>query len=239
MIIGAKSDIAKPLAKLYAADGYGLYLAARNSGELDAFANDLRIRSGTDVRCLELDLLDVDSHRAFIESLPEPPFGAIVVAGYLGDQASAQDDFAEARSIIDTNFTGAVSVLNLIANDLERRKAGFIVGISSVAGDRGRQSNYIYGSAKAAFSTYLSGLRNRLFAANVQVLTVKPGFMATRMTAGLDTPAALTAQPDDAARAIFKAQQKGRSVIYTKWVWRWIMCIIKSIPEGLFKRLKL
>jgi len=160
----------------------------------------------------------------------------ISAVGYLGEQDRAQSDFREAKKIIDTNYAGVVSLLNIIANDFEKRKNGFIVGISSVAGDRGRKSNYIYGSAKAALTTYLSGLRNRLYDANVQVLTVKPGFVATKMTEGMALPEKLTAQPEEVAEDIYKAQQKGRNVLYTKWMWRWVMLIIKSIPEFLFKK---
>ena len=128
---------------------------------------------------------------------------------------------------------------NIIANDFEKRRSGFIVGISSVAGDRGRKSNYIYGSAKAGFSAYLSGLRNRLHSVHVQVLTVKPGFVRTKMTEGMDLPERLTAQPEEVAKDIFKAQQRGRDVLYAKGMWRWIMLVIKTIPEWLFKRMDL
>ena len=161
--------------------------------------------------------------------------GVISAVGYLGDQDKAQSDFSEAKKIIDTNYTGVVSLLNIIADDFEKRRNGFIVGISSVAGDRGRKSNYIYGSAKSALTTYLSGLRNRLYDANVQVLTVKPGFVATKMTKGLDLPEKLTALPEEVAEDIYNAQQKGKNVLYTKWIWRWVMLVIKAIPEWKFK----
>ena len=140
---------------------------------------------------------------------------------------------------MDTNYTGLVSILNIVANDFEKNKNGFIVGISSVAGDRGRKSNFIYGSAKAAFATYLSGLRNRLFNLNVHVLTVKPGFVETKMTEGLNLPVKLTAKTEEVANDIFKAQQKGKNVIYTKWFWRYIMLIIKNIPEFYFKKMSI
>jgi len=140
---------------------------------------------------------------------------------------------------MDTNYTGVVSLFNIIANDFEKRKSGFIVGISSVAGDRGRKSNYIYGSAKAAFTAYLSGLRNRLYDAQVHVLTVKPGFVSTKMTEGMDLPEKLTAQPEEVAEDIYKAQQKGKNVLYTKWIWRWMMLIIRSIPEFQFKKMSI
>ena len=235
LIVGAKSDIAKAVAREYAKNGYDLYLASRDSNELEEFANDIRVRTQKEVQIVELDILDYKTHQAFYDSLDKKPLGVISAIGYLGEQNKAQLAFEEAQRIIDTNYTGVVSLFNIIANDFEKRKSGFIVGISSVAGDRGRKSNYIYGSAKSALTAYLSGLRNRLYDAQVQVLTVKPGFVATKMTEGMDLPKKLTAQPEEVAEDIYKAQQKGKSVIYTKWIWRYIMMIIKMIPEWKFK----
>jgi short-subunit dehydrogenase len=163
----------------------------------------------------------------------------IVAAGYMAEQKICENDWSETLNTINVNFTGAVSILNIVANDMEKNKNGFIVGISSVAGDRGRKANYIYGSSKAAFSAYLSGLRNRLFESKVQVLTVKPGFVATKMTAGLDLPEKLTANPEDVANDIYTAQQKSKDVLYTKGIWRLVMLIIKHIPEFIFKRMSL
>lgn len=239
LIIGAKSDIAKATAREYAKHGYDLYLAARNASELEAFANNINVRFERDVKCVELDILDYASHEAFYEDLEEKLLGVISVVGYLGDQLKAQSDFSEAQKILDTNYTGVMSLLNIIANNFEKRKSGFIIGISSVAGDRGRKFNYIYGSSKAALTAYLSGLRNRLYDANVHVLTVKPGFVATKMTEGMDLPEKLTAQPEEVARNIYKAQQKGKNILYTKWMWRWIMLIIKYIPEVMFKKMSI
>lgn len=235
LIIGAKSDIAIAVARKYAENGYNLYLAARQANELEAIAKDINLRTQQTVTCIELDVLDFATHQVFYDALPEKPVGVITAVGYLGTQDSAQNDFNVAQKIIDTNYTGVVSILNIVANDLEQKKAGFIVGISSVAGDRGRKSNYIYGSAKSALSAYLSGLRNRLYSANVYVLTVKPGFVATKMTASINLPAKLTAQPKQVADAIFKAQQKHQNVLYTLWLWKWIMLIINHIPEWKFK----
>ncbi len=235
LIIGAKSDIAKATAREYAKNGYDLYLAARNVEELADFAQDIKTRTQKEVKLVELDILDFESHQAFYDNLEEKPLGVISAVGYLGDQQKAQTDFTEAKRIIDTNYTGVVSLLNIIANDFEQRRSGFMVGISSVAGDRGRKSNYIYGSAKAALTAYLSGLRNRLYEAQVHVLTVKPGFVATKMTAELDLPEKLTAQPEEVAQDIFKAQQSGKNVLYTKWIWKWVMMVIKMIPEWKFK----
>ena len=239
LIIGAKSDTAKALARVYAKHGYGLYLAARNSNELEDFANDLRIRYSATAKCIDLDILDFASHNSFYDSLENKPSGVITTVGYLGEQSKAECEFDEAQQIINTNYTGVVSLLNIIANNFEKRGSGFIVGLSSVAGDRGRKSNYIYGSAKAGFTAYLSGLRNRFSHTDIHVLTVKPGFMNTAMTEGMDLPAALTAQPEEAAKIIFAAQQKRKNIVYVKWMWRWIMLVIKHIPEFIFKRMSI
>jgi len=239
LILGAKSDIAKAVAKKYASAGYDLYLAARNANELDAFAKDVEIRTQKKVICVNFDVLDTASHQAFFDGLENQPQGVVCVIGYLGEQTKAEVDFDEAEKITNTNYTGVVSILNVVANYFASQQAGFIVGISSVAGDRGRKSNYIYGAAKAAMSAYLSGLRNRLFEKNVQVITVKPGFVNTKMTEGMDLPEKLTAEPEAVAEAIYQAQVNGKDVIYTKWIWRWIMLIIKNIPERIFKKLSL
>ena len=236
LIVGASSGIAKPLARKYAEAGYDLYLAGRDLQVLDGLANDLRIRAQVDVQCFELDVTATESHEAFFATLPVTPVGVISLVGYLGDQVVAQSDFSETRKIIETNFTGIVSILNIAANLLEAQLKGFIIGTSSVAGDRGRKSNYVYGSSKAGLAAYLSGLRNRLHDSNVQVLTVKPGFVATPMTVGMELPKRLTAQPEEVASSIYRAQQKGRSVLYTLWIWRWIMLVIRAIPEGIFKK---
>ncbi len=235
LIIGAKSDIAKATAREYAKNGHDLYLAARSINELEEFANDITVRTQKIVKLVELDILDYESHQTFYDQLKEKPLGVISAVGYLGNQEKAQSDFSETNKIIDTNYTGVVSLFNIIADDFEKRRSGFMVGISSVAGDRGRKSNYIYGSAKAALTAYLSGLRNRLYDAQVHVLTVKPGFVATKMTEDMDLPEKLTAQPEEVADDIYMSQQKGKNVLYTKWIWRWVMSIIKAIPEWKFK----
>lgn len=235
LIIGAKSDIAKEVAKIYAKNGYNLYLAGRNIQELQGLASDIKIRSGVEVKLKEFDITDFEAHKSFYEGLEVKPFGVIVVSGYMAEQKECERDWVKTLNTINVNYTGVVSILNIVANDMEKNKNGFIIGVSSVAGDRGRKANYIYGSSKAAFSAYLSGLRNRLFESGVHVLTVKPGFVVTKMTAGLDLPAKLTAQPEEVAQDIFNAQQKSKDVLYTKSIWRLIMMIIKLIPEWKFK----
>jgi short-subunit dehydrogenase len=239
LILGAKSDIANAVAKRFAREGFDLYLAARDSGELEPVCKDLDVRYGIRAEALEFDVLDYEGHEAFYEDISEAPIGAICVVGYLGDQEVAQRDFKEAEMILDTNYKGCVSILNVIASYLEARREGFIIAVSSVAGDRGRQSNYLYGSAKSGLSTYLSGLRNRLQKSGVHVMTVKPGFVNTTMTEGMGLPPLLTAEPAEVAEDIYKAFQKKRDVLYTKWFWRYIMLIIRNIPERIFKRMKM
>ncbi len=239
LIIGAKSDIAVEIAKVYAENGYNLYLTGREISKLTDLAKDLKIRYDVDVQLKELDIINFNSHQNFYENLQPKPIGAIVVSGYMNEQKICEQNWDESLNTINVNFTGAVSILNIIANDFEKNRDGFIVGISSVAGERGRKANYIYGSSKAGFTTYLSGLRNRLFENNISVLTVLPGFVDTKMTEGLDLPAKLTAKPKDVALEIFNAQQKGKNILYTKSIWFLIMLIIKSIPEFIFKKLSI
>lgn len=239
LILGAKSDMAQAIARQYAAQSCNLMLAGRDPACMKDLAADLRIRSGAEVSALEFNARDYESHAAFYASLPSAPDAVICVFGYLGDAEKAATDSAEARRIMETNYNGAVSILDIAAADFETRGAGLIIGISSVAGDRGRGSNYHYGSAKAGFTAYLSGLRNRLAEKGVHVMTVKPGFVRTRMTEDLDLPGAVTATPDQVASAIVGAADKKRNVVYTLWMWRFIMLIICHIPECVFKKLKL
>jgi len=237
LILGATSDMAQAIAKKYAAEGWSLTLAALEADLLEPIAGDLRVRTNMPVESVPFDATDFASHASFYEGLATPPDAVICVFGYMGDQLVARTDFDEVRRTIDINFTGAISILNIVAADFEKRGQGAIAGISSVAGDRGRQSNYIYGCAKAGLTAYLSGLRNRLAKAGVHVMTVKPGFCRTKMTEQMDLPAALTAEPEQVAAAVFKGMEKKRNVVYTLWMWRYIMLIICHIPEFIFKKL--
>src|SRR5690606_22155094 len=162
-------------------------------------------------------------------SLAPKPDITICVFGYMGDNVAASQLWSEAHRVLSTNYTGAVSVLNVAAEYYITQKQGVIAGISSVAGERGRQSNYMYGSAKAGFTAYMSGLRNRLNHQHVHVVTVLPGFVYTRMTEDLSLPAALTATPEDVSNAVFNAVKNKKNVVYVKWFWRWIMLVIKCI----------
>ncbi|HRF35651.1 MAG TPA: SDR family oxidoreductase [Cyclobacteriaceae bacterium] len=239
LILGATSEVAIAVADLWAARSCNIMLAARNVNRLEPVKKDLTIRNGISVSLLEFDAEKTESHQGFYNQLQVKPDVVVCVFGYLGDHDLALSDWQECARILTINYLGAVSILNAVATDFEKNKRGVIVGVSSVAGDRGRQSNYLYGSAKSGFTAYLSGLRNRLFKSGIHVVTIKPGFINTRMLAGLSTPAMLTAQPKQVAAKILKAVNKKKNVVYVLPVWRWIMLIIKNIPEAIFKRLKL
>ncbi|MCG2588749.1 SDR family oxidoreductase [Rhodohalobacter sulfatireducens] len=237
LILGANSDIAVETAHQFAKNSWNLLLASRDISNLNKVASDIEIKHQVRVKTFEFDASDFKSHNSFYENLPYKPDGVILAFGYLGDQQRAQKNFGEAKKTLDTNFTGAVSILEIIAEDFTERKTGFIVGISSVAGERGRQENYIYGSSKAGFSAYLSGLRQRLYKVDIHVMTVKPGFVRTKMTLNRDLPGMITADPKDVGIAIYKGILKKRNIIYVYPVWRLIMFIVKSIPETIFRRL--
>jgi len=241
LILGATSAIASALARELAAHKFELVLGGRDPRELSALASDLSLRYGVRACTLPFDVLDTQTHavtlRSFLSEAGNALEGVVVCIGYLGDQAKGQSDWEEARLILETNFTGCVSALNILANHFELRRAGFICTISSVAGDRGRQSNYLYGAAKAGLSVYLQGLRNRLFTAGVKVITVKPGFVDTRMTYGR-SGLFLVASPEKVAKGIYKAIVKGEAVVYVPWFWRPIMLLVQLIPEAIFKRLR-
>lgn len=240
LILGATSAIARATAAAFAARGYSLYLASRDLEELARSAADLRLRYNVEVRHGLFDAEATDTHEAFFNSVVAalPDLSGVVLAfGYLGDPQAARD-FGVGARVIASNFTGAASILSYCANYFEPKKSGFIIGISSVAGDRGRQSNYVYGAAKGALSLYLQGLRNRLFASGVRVITVKPGFVDTAMTYGLPG-LFLVATPQAIGERIAGALDKSADVVYLPWFWRYIMLIIKHIPEPVFKRLKL
>lgn len=239
LILGARSDIARAVAHRFAALGHSIQLAARGASGLDADKSDLELRYGVQVTVHEFDVLAYDTHAKFLDGLPELPMIAICAVGSMGDQAESEADIGIAVQVMRTNFEGPASVLANLANRFVLRGSGTLVGISSVAGARGRATNYIYGSAKAGFTAYLSGLRNRLTKHGVHVVTVLPGFVATQMTEGLNLPVRLTAQPDEVALAIERAVTKKRNVIYVRPIWHLIMAIICTIPEPIFKRMKL
>jgi len=239
LILGAGSDIAVAIARKFAAEGYGIQLAARNTARLIPLQSDLTIRSSIPCTIHEFDAERPGTHAAFFSSLSPVPDITICIFGYLGDQQKAQSDWKECERIIMVNYTGAVSILNLAAEKYIAQGKGTIVGISSVAGERGRMSNYFYGSAKAGFTAYLSGLRNRLHHQGLHVLTVQPGFVYTKMTENMPLPKPLTATPEMVANAVFRAVANKKNTIFVKGMWRWIMLLIRNIPEPVFKKMKL
>jgi short-subunit dehydrogenase len=244
VVLGATSGIARALCQRLAARGCHLILAGRNLAEIEPLASDLRVRHRAEVSIEPFDALDFDGVGGFVDRCFAQPTGApsgvVLCYGYMVDQSLTQTDPAEARRTIDVNFTSAVLMLDRFAERFEQARAGSITVISSVAGDRGRQSNYTYGAAKAGLTAYLQGLRNRLYPSGVHVLTVKPGFVDTRMTQGRVNPRSpLLATPERVARSIDRAMVGRKDVIYAPWFWWGIMAIIRLIPEPVFKRLKL
>lgn len=253
LILGATSDMARAVAREYARKGYDLYLAARETDRVGELATELATQHGVEARTLPFDARSVAGHEAFFAALDPVPAGVVCLVGTMGRGPAPPEDMEDLREVVETNFLGPAGILEVAAQAWlgQRGDTGgagsvsaetsrpFIVGVSSVAGDRGRQSNYPYGSAKAGFTAYLSGLRQRLHARGIHVLTVKPGFVRTRMTAHLDLPPLVTGEPEEVARALVRAQEKGRNVIYVRGIWRPIMALIRMIPEAVFKRLGL
>jgi decaprenylphospho-beta-D-erythro-pentofuranosid-2-ulose 2-reductase len=241
LVVGATSDIGRAVALAYATAGWNVQLAGRNPEAIEREAEDIRVRSGRSVSVHLFDVLDGGHQKDFLDGLPVLPHTVVCVVGELGDQLRAQADLDHARMLIRTNFEGPALLLGLVGALFAARGSGHIVGVSSVAGDRGRRSNYVYGSAKAGFTAFMSGLRNRLHPAGVRVITVKPGFVRTRMTAGMKLPPLLTAEPQEVAKVILAVEQgKVRSdVLYVRSLWWPLMLVIRAIPEPLFKRLGL
>jgi decaprenylphospho-beta-D-erythro-pentofuranosid-2-ulose 2-reductase len=238
LILGATSDIATAVAHQFARNKFDVVVAGRNVEQLSKLAADIRIRHNVNSQAVLFDAAAFDQHPSLDVVINQSDV-VLCAFGYLGDQATSRTSWSESYNVITSNFTGAVSVLNRVGEIFGKRKHGSIIGISSVAGERGRGSNYIYGSSKAGLTAYMSGLRNYLFQFGVHVLTVQPGFVKTKMTEGLPLPKPVTATPEKVALDIFNAYKKKKNVIYTLWMWRWIMLIIKLIPEGIFKKLKL
>ncbi len=241
LIIGASSAIAYETAKCFACDGADLFLVGRSTEKLTTVAADLKVRGAKRVETYLLDLCELDRHQEMFEqalaSLGELDM-LLIAHGTLGDQHKCERSVAETMQELQTNCLSIISLLTIIANYFEQQQHGCIAVVSSVAGDRGRKSNYVYGAAKAALSVFLQGLRNRLSSAGVSVVTIKPGYVATPMTAHLEK-GPLTANPQPVGRGIYEAMKKGKDVVYLPWFWRPIMFVIRSIPEGFFKRLSL
>lgn len=239
-LFGATSAIGEQVARLFAAEGSRIFLAARDPARLEAIAADLKVRGAASVVTAAVDFDDLSLLPAVAERCAAE-FGGIdallIAYGTLPDQALASSDVEAAARAIHTNFTSPAALLDQLAPHM--RKGGTMAVITSVAGDRGRQSNYVYGAAKGGLSRYLEGLRHRLAPRGVRVLDVRPGFVATPMTAGLSNGGPLWAKPERVARDIRAAMRKGRSRLYTPGFWRLIMFAVRSVPEAVFHKTKL
>ena len=237
LVIGATADIGRAIARRLADGGWTLQIAARDPARLEREAQDLRVRTGVTVTAHRCDVLEDHGGASMLNALDPLPDIAVCVVGLLGNQAETQRNPATAERVMRTNYVGPVLLMGMLAERFERRGSGVLVGLSSVAGDRGRAANYIYGSAKAGITAFLSGLRNRLAGSGVHVVTVKPGFVRTRMTDGMNLPAGLTAEPEEVAAAVVKAIHRRRDVVYVPRIWRLVMLIFGAVPERFFKRI--
>ncbi len=236
MIIGATSAIATEVARTYATRQAEFFLVGRHAAHLQDIAADLRIRGATQVEVLACDISDLQQHQAMIQQGLRCLCSIDIVLLAHGIMAKQMDEVGGVLEEIQTNFSSYVSLLTLLAPYFITQTYGCIAAISSVAGDRGRASNYTYGATKAGLNVFLQGLRHRLHAANVHVLTIKPGFVDTPMTR--DYPKNwLWASPSRVALAIVTAIEKKQRIIYTPWFWRYIMLVIRFIPEKLFCRI--
>jgi short-subunit dehydrogenase len=241
LILGATSLLAHEAAKMFAGDGADLVLVARSPHKLAAVQGDLCVRGARAVETMVADLADVTRHQEVIEAALRPFSGldmVLVAYGTLGDQQQSEQKVSVALQEFTNNCTSVVSLLTLLANYFEQQGRGCIAVISSVAGDRGRQSNYVYGAAKGALTIFLQGLRNRLAGKGVAVVTIKPGMVDTPMTAHL-RKGRLFASAGTVGRGIYQAMVKRKDVVYVPGYWRYIMWVIRSIPESRFKKMNI
>lgn len=239
VILGATSAVGQALARELAADDIALVLVARDAEKLARVVSDIAARYTAQPESIVADLTDTNNHQALLIGCGSAN-SFWLVYGTLPDQSRCEADFNEAETAMAVNFISVTSLLTHSANLLQAQGSGSIVVVSSVAGDRGRKSNYVYGAAKGGLSIFCAGLRNRLSAYGINVLTVKPGFIDTPMTAGIEKkPAILWSTPARVAIDTVRAWKKGKSVLYTPWFWQFILLVIKLIPEPIFKRLNL
>lgn len=239
LFLGATSDIGLSLANIFAKNDFNLMLASRDTEYLKLKSNEIKKKYNTSISIYSFDILNEKNYVGFISKLEVIPDIVVCCVGYLGKQLKTQNSLQESSLVMRTNFLGPVSIINIFANMFEERGSGIIVGLSSVAGERGKASNYIYGSSKAAFSSYLSGLRQRLHKKKITVITVKPGYVLTKMIMHKKLPFFLTISKKKAAELIYKGIMSKRDIIYVGVIWFFIALILKIIPEKIYKTLRI
>lgn len=237
LIIGGSSDIGLALINDLILLQCNIYFTCKTRDRIEEVTPKIKTNNSSKCVGYSLDILKFDTHGIFWNSLEIKPDIVITCVGYLDDINISSGNNVELIKSVNSNYVGLINLLNIVSKDFKKNKSGIIVGISSVAGERGRGSNYVYGSSKAGFTTYLSGLRNSLFKHNVRVITVKPGPVKTKMTNNIKISKLLSSSPYVVSSHIIRSIRKNKDVVYIKWYWRWIILIIKFIPENIFKRL--
>lgn len=236
LILGGKSKVGIAIAKQFASKGYNILSAGRQINTLNNLKDNISEKYNIEFQLIEFDILEYEKFNSFIKSLSLRPCAIICVIGKLDKVDSSVSQVLEKNIVLQTNYVGPALLLDMFAEEFSKEQENLsIIGISSVAGERGRASNYFYGSAKSGFTQYLSGLRQKYNLTNINVITIKPGFIDTEMIADLTPPKFLVTEPDELARMIYIAYKKNKLIVYTRY-WKYIMLLIKIIPESIFKK---
>lgn len=239
LVLGATSDIAKELIYMFAKDGFAMDLVARRMDELERIKKDLEIRYKTQINNYFIDIEERNTIEEFLKVYNQIPDVIVFAIGYLSNQNLAEQNANEAIKITNINYTNQIPLLNHFANVLEQNQKGTIIGISSIAGERGRKTNYFYGAAKAALTQYLSGLRQRLYKSKVNVITVKPGFIKTKMTSHLSVPHFFEGTPQKVALKIYQSYKNNKTTLITPPIYYFLHTFLKILPEKIFKKINI
>jgi len=239
IVFGANSDIAIAISKKFASVGYNLLLASRNLKNTKKLASNLQIRYSVETKTIKFEAEKFNNHSKVIESLNIEPSVVVFAHGVMHDQKKSEQDFELIHDMVKVNYLSIVNLLELFLNKFSSHKQVSFVILGSVAGDRGKASNYIYGSTKSALETYIEGLWHRLYGTKMRLLLVKPGFVDTKMTEKFDLPKTLTCKPYEVAEQVYKAHLKNKDLIYVKRIWKIIMFLIRLMPKSIFNRTSL
>ena len=238
LILGAKSKIAKALASLYAKNGYNLILAGRNiENDLKDFIEQIKNKYNIQIMVKELDILTFSSHEKFYNSIKQKPIGVISFIGLIASQLDNDSTFSNKQLLLNTNFLGVMNIIDIISEDFQNKKSGWITAISSIAAERARGENFIYAASKSALNTFMEGKRIALLPYNVQISTIKLGPVNTPMIKDFKYPQFLISHPSKIAKKIYKIQQTKYSVKYLPSYWKFVMLILKNLPEKLYCRI--